>query len=56
MLQHNVDLNGFSERASIQRLDWKSWRGKEPDLGAFDLLLGADLLYVTASVQVGTPM
>lgn len=51
MLQQNLEANGLSGRGRVQRLDWKHWRG-EPDLGQFDLILGADLLYASATVRV----
>jgi hypothetical protein len=52
LLQQNLELNGFQERGSVRRLDWRSWRAGHSGLGSLDLLLGADLLYASAHVQV----
>lgn len=54
LLQRNTELNGFEARASVRRLDWRAWRADEKPggLGSFELLLGADLLYASAAVQV----
>ena len=52
LLQQNLKLNGCQERGSVQCLDWRSWRTGHPGLDNFDLLLGADLLYASAHVQV----
>ena len=56
LLQQNLRLNGFQERGSVQRLEWRSWRTGHPGLGSFDLLLGADLLYASAHVKVCKPI
>lgn len=51
VLQRNIDSNGLSGRGKVQQIDWRAWRG-EPDLGQFELVLGADLLYASAIVKV----
>jgi CxxC motif-containing protein (DUF1111 family) len=53
VLRSNVDANGLAQRAMVQQIDWKRWRG-EPVLGIgmADLVLGADLLYATGNVKV----
>ncbi|BDA49213.1 probable protein N-lysine methyltransferase METTL21A [Coccomyxa sp. Obi] len=50
VLQRNIDSNGLSDRGRVHQMNWKTWRG-EPDLGQFELVLGADLLYASASVK-----
>ena len=54
LLQHNIELNGVEGRCSAQHLDWRAWHidGQPGGLGSFELLLGADLLYASATVQV----
>jgi hypothetical protein len=51
VLQQNLEANGLSGRGKVQQIDWKRWRGN-PELGRFELVLGADLLYASAIVKV----
>lgn len=46
-----MEANGLAGRVTVQRLDWRQWRGR-PALGLFDLVLGADLLYASVIVKV----
>ncbi len=47
--QENLRLNGVAGKACV--LDWRD-RDAAVQLGKFDLILGADLLYASAIVKV----
>ena len=51
VLQQNAELNGVGARCTCHRLDWGDRGSMPPDWrGACRMVLGADLLYATATV------